>query len=149
MPVEGTLSFRKFNKWFAKLPDRQRVVAECALFLYQEEIQQKELWRKFTVQFMKHYHIELLAYFGLAEQMSGVPRVRVENSSLFVAVMYSMYHTGLFGGKEKELAEALCTVFDLPIRPSTVVQYLSGYQTEYEGIRAFFEQYKQYDFSIK
>lgn len=124
------------------------MILECALFLMRKDIQQYAMWRKFTVQFMKHYKFELLSHFKLSIDTLDVPRVVVKNHSLFLAVMAALYHTGMFIGQQKELAEALSAVFDLGLKKNTIVQSLSGRQTDHEHVWQFFDQYKQYDFLI-
>lgn len=146
--MEGTLSFRKFDNWFMEQPEQQKLVVECAMFLMQPDIQQYDLWRKFTRQFMNHYKCQILLHFGLVPEELDVHRVPVTDYSLFLAVMASLYHTGMFVGKEKELAEALYAVFDMGVKKTTVVQTLSGRQLEHEKVRKFFDEYAPYDFLL-
>lgn len=136
------LTFTIFSKKMKQLPDADRVVMECAVFLRESKDIDHESWKVFSQQFFKYYRKTILGYYGYDEAEFQVPRREVKAPFFFIAVMSALYKIGLFDCTLKGLADTLYLSFDLKKGRHTARRLFYDILPEYDLILKYFKDLK-------
>lgn len=141
------LSFPVFKKTILKDDYSDETIINCALFLCSTDlVKTRKSWKVFSDRFFTYYQPVILSYFGYKPDVLEIPKVKVIDKGLFMAVMTAMLKTGKLYCLVNELATALDSVFDLQLKWSSIQQELCSQLQEYEKVLIFFSGFKKYDF---
>ena len=141
------LSIPTFKSNIQKSPDPVGIILECALFLCMTNlVESRKSWKKFADSFFDQYQPVILGYFGYKPDVLKIPKIKVIDKGLFMAVMTAMLKNGIFDCQARELAIAVEAVFDLKLQLSSIQQDLYDQLLEYQDVLKFFNEYRKYDF---
>lgn len=141
------LSFPVFKTTIKENGYPDETIVECALFLRSTDlVETRKSWYAFANRFFEHFQPVILGYFGYQPDVLEIPKVKVIDKGLFMAVMTAMLKTDRFGCLAKELAIVLYSVFDLQLELSSIQQGLYDQLLEYENVLNFFKDFNKYDF---
>lgn len=141
------LSFPTFKSNIQKESDSVGKILECALFLRLTNLAgSRKSWKKFADSFFGYYQPVILEYFGYKPDVLKIPKVKVIDKGLFMAVLTAMHKTGMFDCYASELAAAVVAVFDVKLQLSSIQQDLYDQLLEYEDVLGFFNNYRKYEF---
>ena len=90
--------------------------------------------------------IRKCGYLKVGRNVLKIPKVKVIDKGLFMAVLTAMHKTGMFDCYASELAAAVVAVFDVKLQLSSIQQDLYDQLLEYEDVLGFFNNYRKYEF---
>lgn len=114
--------------------DRVEEIIACALFLRDPILQEKEVWRKFTARFFKEYRMLILDYFRLGHTPDEQTPIRLNDREAFLAVISVLADREVFDCSKKVLAQAIYDRFELNLKLTSLVQYISQNNSENDDI---------------
>lgn len=106
----------------------------------------RKSWKNLQIVFSVITNLSILEYFGYKPDVLKIPKVKVIDKGLFMAVLTAMHKTGMFDCYASELAAAVVAVFDVKLQLSSIQQDLYDQLLEYEDVLGFFNNYRKYEF---